>query len=102
MHAYSPQKMHMHSCMRAYAAAQQLLCHGSYCEFIVSLARTSCGLSLADPLLPAIRHPTWCHLDVTSLFNVDTVVVARELVNILCANADSQWNPLIDVAFFSC
>jgi hypothetical protein len=44
--------------MRAYAAAQQLLCHGSYCELIMSLARTSCGLSLADPLLPAIRHPT--------------------------------------------
>jgi len=35
-----------------------LLCHGSYCELIMSLARTSCGLSLADPLLPAIRHPT--------------------------------------------
>jgi len=44
--------------MRAYATAQQLLCHGSYCELIMSLARTSCGLSLADPLLPAIRHPT--------------------------------------------
>ena len=37
----------MHSCMRAYAAVQQLLCHGSYCELIMSLVRTSCRLSFA-------------------------------------------------------
>jgi len=39
-------KMHIDSCMRAYATVQQLLCHGSYCELILSLARTSCRLSL--------------------------------------------------------
>jgi len=27
--------------MRAYSTVQQLLCHGSYCELILSLARTS-------------------------------------------------------------
>jgi len=34
----------MDSCMRAYSTVQQLLCHGSYCELILSLARTSCRL----------------------------------------------------------
>ena len=37
-------KMHMDSCMRAYSTVQQLLCHRSYCELILSLARTSCRL----------------------------------------------------------
>jgi len=45
MHAYSPQKMHMHSCMRA--TVQKLLCHGSSCELILSLAQASCRLSFA-------------------------------------------------------
>ena len=36
--------MHMDSCMRAYSTVQQLLCHGGYCELILSLARTSCRL----------------------------------------------------------
>jgi len=45
-------KMHMDSCMCAYATVQQLLCHGSYCELILSLARTSCRLSFTA------RHPT--------------------------------------------
>jgi len=40
-------KMHMDSCMRAYATVQQLLFHRSYCELILSLAQTSCRLSLA-------------------------------------------------------
>ena len=44
MHADSLQKMHMDSCMRAYSTVQQLLCHGGYCELILSLARTSCRL----------------------------------------------------------
>ena len=53
----------MDSCMRAYATVQQLLCHRSYCELILSLARTSCRLSfslalLPPALLPAIRQPT--------------------------------------------
>ena len=47
MHAHSPQKMHMHSCMRAYATVQKLLCHWSYCELILNLARASCRLSFA-------------------------------------------------------
>ena len=34
----------MDSCMRAYSTVQQLLCNGSYCELILSLARTSCRL----------------------------------------------------------
>ena len=37
-------KMHMDSCMRAYSTVQQLLCHGGYCELILSLAQTSCRL----------------------------------------------------------
>jgi len=40
-------EMHLHSCMRAYAAVQKLLWHGSYCELILSLARASCRLSFA-------------------------------------------------------
>ena len=36
--------MHMDSCMRAYSTVQQLLCHGRYCELILSLVRTSCRL----------------------------------------------------------
>jgi len=44
---HSPQQMHMRSCMRAYATVQKLLCHGSYCELILSLARASCRLSFA-------------------------------------------------------
>jgi len=40
----SAKKMHMDSCMRAYVTVQQLLCHGGYCELILSLARTSCRL----------------------------------------------------------
>jgi len=30
--------------MRAYSTVQQLLCHESFCELILSLARTSCRL----------------------------------------------------------
>jgi len=44
MHADSVQKMHMDSCMRAYSTVQQFLCHGGYCELILSLAWTSCRL----------------------------------------------------------
>jgi len=47
MHLHSPQKMHMHSYMRAYATAQKLLCHEIYCELILSLAQASCRLSFA-------------------------------------------------------
>ena len=34
----------MDLCMRAYSTVQQLLCHGGYCELILSLAQTSCRL----------------------------------------------------------
>ena len=44
MHADSLQKMHMDSGMSAYSTLQQLLCHGGYCELVLSLARTSCRL----------------------------------------------------------
>jgi len=40
--------MHMHSCMRAFATVQKLLCHENYCELILSLAQASCRLSFAD------------------------------------------------------
>jgi len=46
-HAYSPLKMHMHSCMRAYASVQKILCHESYCEPVLSLVRASYRLSFA-------------------------------------------------------
>jgi len=47
--------MHMDSCMRAYSTVQLLLCHGSYCELILSLARTSCRLLFT-------ARPTACPL----------------------------------------
>jgi len=64
MHAYSPQKMHVHSCTRACATGQKLLCHGSYessyCELILSLVRASpvhrAGCRLPPALLPARRN----------------------------------------------
>jgi len=48
--------MYIHnSCMRAYATVQELLYHGSYCELILSLARTSCRLSFSPALLSLRR-----------------------------------------------
>jgi len=48
-------KMHMDSCVRAYSIVQQLLCHGGYCELILSLARTSCRLLFtARPTAPSL------------------------------------------------
>ena len=43
------------SCMRACATVQQLPCHGSYCEPVLSLARTSCRLSFPPDLLPLVE-----------------------------------------------
>ena len=48
-------KMHMHSCMRTYATLQKLLCHGSYCELVLSLEPTSCRLPFPPALLPLRR-----------------------------------------------
>ena len=64
MCAYVYIYMHMHTCvytspqlvMHACATVQQLPCHGSYCELILSLARTSCRLSF-PPLRRAGRPP---------------------------------------------
>jgi len=50
-------KMHMDSHMRAYATVQQLPCHGSYCELILSLTRTLCRLSSFTARPPAARPP---------------------------------------------
>ena len=44
---YSPQNMHMHPCMRAYATVQKLLCHGNYCELILGPVQASSRLSFA-------------------------------------------------------
>jgi len=46
MHTLS-KKMHMHSCMYAYATVQKLLCHGTYCEIILRLGQESYRLSFA-------------------------------------------------------
>jgi len=55
----------MDSCVRAYSTVQQLLCHGGYCEIILSLVRTLCRLlftarptdrSLAGNLLRDVVH----------------------------------------------
>ena len=63
---HSPGKMHMHSCMRAYATVQKLFCHGSYCELILSLAQISCNLSFADlPPAGSTRPTPSCRLDST-------------------------------------
>ena len=43
------------SCMCACTTVQQLPCHGSYCELILSLARTSCRLSFPPALLPLVE-----------------------------------------------
>jgi len=43
----------MDSCMRAYSTVQQLFCHESYCELILSRARTSCRLLFTSR--PSVR-----------------------------------------------
>ena len=60
--------------MRAYSTVQQLLCHGGYCELILSLARTSCRLLFnarptarplaGNPLRDVVRsrNPSKCTL----------------------------------------
>jgi len=45
MHADSPQKLIWTHACAPMQTVQQLLCHGSYCKLILSLARTSCRLS---------------------------------------------------------
>jgi len=45
--------------MRAYSTVQQLLCHGDYCELILSFARTSCRLlfSARPTARPLVDNP---------------------------------------------
>ena len=57
----------MDSCTRAYSTVQQLLCHGGYCELILSLVRTSCRLLFT-------AHPT-----ARSLNTLRDVVRSRNL-----------------------
>ena len=75
MHAYSPQKMHMHSCMCAFATVQNLLCHGRYCELIFSLAPALCKLSFAT-------HPvsTKSVVDVVRSKNPSKSILAHDVV----------------------
>ena len=71
------------SCMRAYATVQQLLCHGSYCELILSLARTSCRLSFPPALLPlrrAGRPPAGPLQDTVCLRNSSISTLAHDAV----------------------
>ena len=67
----------MDSCMRAYSTVQQLLCHGGYCELILSLARTSCRLlCTASPTarsLAALR-------DVVRSRNLSKSTIAHDAV----------------------
>ena len=54
-HAY----IYLHnSCMRACATVQQLPCHGSHWELILSLARTSCRLGARFLVSSGIRRHT--------------------------------------------
>ena len=69
--------------MRAYATVQQLLCHGSYCELILSLARTSCRLSFPPALLPlrrAGRPPAGPLHDAVRLRNSSKSTLVHDVV----------------------
>jgi len=70
------------SCMRACATVQQLPCHGSYCELILSLARTSCRLSFPPALLPFVEPAALllarCHTCL--LRNVSKSTLAHDAV----------------------
>jgi len=57
---HSPPKIYVRSCMRAYATVQKLLCHISYCELILVLARATCRL-----LFSACSCRPSCCLDQT-------------------------------------
>ena len=72
-------KVHMDSCMRAYSTVQQLLCHGGYCELILSLARTSCRLLFtARPTVhPLVGNPL---RDVVRSRNPSKSTLAHEAV----------------------
>jgi len=56
MHAHSPQKMHMRSCMRTYATLQKLLCHETIANLSSVLREHRAGCRLPPALLPARRN----------------------------------------------
>jgi len=80
--------IYMYTCIHRYIYAyihihmQQLPCHGSYCELILSLAQTSCRLSFPPALLPVVepaalllaRCQTW------SLRNLSKSTLAHDAV----------------------
>jgi len=90
---HSPQKMHVYPCMRTYATVQKLLCHGSNCERILSLAQASCRLSLPPALL--LSRPTQSPDAVRSrnpskstlAHDVVAAVVLRKHPSIICVCA---------------
>jgi len=76
MHSYSPQKMHMHSCMRAYATVQKILRPGRYCERILSREhRAGCRLPPALLLTQRNQSP-----DVVRSRNLSESTLARDAV----------------------
>ena len=83
------------SCMRACATVQQLPCHGSYCEIILSLARTTCRLSF-PPTLQPLREPAalllariqTCSLKKSDCLSLETGK-ARNAVKLKCSGEDS-------------
>ena len=92
----SPQKMHMHSCMRAYARVQKLLCHRGYCKLTLSLARASCRLSFAarffalptvstKPVADAVRSRNLSKS--TPALDAVTAAVSHKHHSIICVGA---------------
>jgi len=84
IYAYALIYIYLHnSCMRAYATVQHLLCHGNYCELILSLARTSCSLSFSPAILPlrrAGRTPAGSLPDTVRLRNPSKSTLAHDVV----------------------
>jgi len=54
--SHSPQKLHMHPCMRAYATVQKPLCHGNYCELSWDFCKPRAGCCLPHALLLSRRN----------------------------------------------
>jgi len=99
MHVCSPQKMHMLSCMRAYATVQKLLCHRSYCELILSLVRASSRLSFTFALLSS----RWNHSpDAVRSRNLFRSMLAHDAVAAAVSHKhQSTWSSVLVQAPFS-
>jgi len=114
------------SCMRACATVQHLLCHGSYCNFILSLARTSCRPSFPPALLPLRRagrppagqlpdlfaeeirpnprqlmtqSPLWC---CTSIIRSSALVRASSSLSMVHTRAWPRTSPSTKIYFHFC